>query len=182
MQKSDFTPKWEDVNNAVDKAMEQYCLYKDKCLQRDKIIVVNYSVPSYQRRLYIIDVITGEMIENHHVSHGEGSSDTNNRALAVRFSNTIGSLQTSLGAMVTAETYMGKHGFSMRLNGLEKGVNDNVRRRAIVMHSAPYVTDAFILNTGRAGQSQGCLALDPAISNSVIQNTKNGVFFYAYYK
>lgn len=89
---------------------------------------------------------------------------------------------SSLGAMVTDDVYRGKHGFSMRLNGLEPGKNDKVRRRCIVIHGAEYCTDEYIKNNKRAGQSYGCPAVSSELSNEITQNYKAGCFYYAYYK
>lgn len=145
------------------------------------LVIVNMREPSYRKRLYVYDMASKTHIRNHHCSHGTSSSDPRNKSLAVRFSNTPNSHMTSLGAMMTEDVYYGRHGRSLRLIGLEKGKNDNVYRRDIVIHSASYVTDKYIRVTGRCGCSFGCFAVDPAISNSLIDLIKEGTLLYCYY-
>ena len=110
-------------------------------------------------------------------AHGQGTGDN----LARNFSNNDGSHQTSLGLFTTAETYVGGNGYSMRMDGLEKGTNDNARARAIVMHGAPYVNPALAKTQGRLGRSWGCPALRPEVAREVIDNLKQGQMLFAYY-
>jgi hypothetical protein len=140
------------------------------------------TIHSKYKRLALIDVATQKFLRTHHVAHGVNTSCKKDKGRACYFSNVYGSRQSSKGAMVTAETYWGKWGKSLKLDGLEKGVNDNVRRRAVVMHKATYVTDRYITRMGRAGQSWGCPAVDPAIWNSLREEIKGGTFVYIYYK
>lgn len=105
-----------------------------------------------------------------HVAHGRNSGSL----LARSFSNRAGSLMSSLGAYRTAETYQGKHGYSLRLDGLERGLNDRARDRAIVVHAAPYADPAHIGRCGRLGRSQGCPALPPALSSDIIDAISGG--------
>lgn len=181
MKKEDLGVDKTSMQKAIKKALSSYAEHKDMCKRDDRMIVVDYSAPSYQKRLHVVDLESKEVISSHHCAHGVGSSGSN-PAYAVKFSDDNMSKMTSLGAMVTAETYHGHHGYSLRLDGLETNVNGQVRRRYIVIHSASYVTDKYILASNRAGQSWGCPALDPAISKKLIQESKEGVFFYAYYK
>lgn len=142
--------------------------------KKDIHVVIDFSKPSYEKRLFVYDK-DDKLLRSHHVAHGVNSSDPKNRAMAVSFSNKPGSHKSSLGKYKTAETYYGKHGYSLKLDGLEKGINDNARKRYIVIHPADYVTDSFIAKNGRAGQSHGCPAIDPAISKSLIDMIKEGV-------
>ena len=171
----------KSMNKAVKCALDAYKNFKGLCKRSDNLIVVDYTQPSFKKRLHVVDIKSKEVLRSYHVAHGEGSSDPHNTAYAIRFSDRNESHMSSLGAMVTDDTYFGKHGYSMRLNGLESS-NSSVRRRCIVVHSALYVTEAYILKKGRAGQSWGCPAVDPAISNALIQENKGGVFFFAYYE
>ncbi len=166
---------------AISEALTVYPKYKSYCSRDDYIVVINMREPSYRKRLALVDLPTNAVTRYHHVAHGIGSSNDDNPALADKFSNQIDTHQTSLGAMVTTNTYHGKHGYSLRLSGLEKGVNDNVGRRCIVFHSAEYMTNDYIMANNRAGQSWGCPAVDPAICNALIQNTQGGCFVYFYY-
>lgn len=182
MNKDDMKINILAYKNAYDAALDKFIDYEKEVKNDKYMVVVNYNEPSYRKRLYLIDVENDRLVSSHHVAHGEGSSNSNNRAYAQYFSNKPNSHMTSLGAMVTGQTYIGKHGYSLKLKGLEPGINDNVEKRYIVIHEAVYVTDAYILRNGRAGQSFGCPAVDPAISLGLIDKIKNGCFFYAYYK
>lgn len=111
------------------------------------------------------------------VAHGRASG----LRRPTSFSNVPGSKQSSLGLFRTADTYQGRHGYSLRLVGLEPGVNDRAYERAIVIHGAPYVTPAFVARHGRLGRSWGCPALDPALHRDVIDAIRGGSALFAYY-
>ncbi len=163
-------------------ALANFEIHKHKCKKKDKIVVIDMTEHSKHRRLAVIEVATGQRTRLHHCAHGINTSCKKNRGKACYFSNIYGSRMSSKGAMVTAETYWGKWGKSLKLDGLEPGINDNVRRRAIVMHKANYVTDRFIARVGRAGQSWGCPAVDPAIWPSLRDEIKGGTFVYIYHE
>lgn len=182
MNKDDFKINILAYKNSYDAALDKFIDFSKKIKNDKYMVVVNYNEPSWRKRLYLIDVENDRLISSHHVAHGEGSSDSNNRAYAKYFSNKPNSHMSSLGAMITGETYIGKHGYSLKLKGLEPGLNDNVEKRYIVIHDASYVTDNYILANGRAGQSYGCPAVDSAISVDLIAKVKNGCFFYAFYR
>jgi len=141
------------------------------------LTLIDYSRPSTERRLWVLDAASGAVRFHELVAHGRGSGD----ALARRFSNEEGSRQSSLGLFRTAETYHGAHGYSLRLDGLEPGVNDRARARAIVMHGAEYAAPAFAERHGRLGRSWGCPALDPEVNGSVIDAIAGGTALFAYY-
>jgi hypothetical protein len=101
--------------------------------------------------------------------------------MAKSFSNTVHSNQSSLGFYVTAETYVGSKGYSLKLDGMEKGYNDKLRERAVVMHNADYVSESWIKKYGRLGRSQGCPALPNEIGKKVIDTIKNGTAIFAYF-
>jgi hypothetical protein len=141
------------------------------------ITVIDYSMPSSDKRLWVIDLDTNRLLFQEYVAHGSGSGgDT-----ATSFSNRDGSHQSNIGLMKTAETYSGKHGYSLRLDGLESGWNSNARARAIVIHAADYVSEAFIRSNGRLGRSWGCPALRPEISRELIDTIKGGSLVFGYY-
>lgn len=100
--------------------------------------------------------------------------------MAQKFSNINSSFMSSLGFYVTGETYEGKHGYSLRLDGVEKGFNDNARERAIVIHGADYANPDFVLATGRLGRSLGCPALPMALHREIIDTIKNGSCLFIY--
>jgi len=141
------------------------------------LTVIDYSRPSREPRLWVLDLARDSVLEHTLVAHGRRTGDD----LAERFSNRRGSLESSLGTFVTGESYSGKNGYALRLRGLDRGVNDNAEARAIVMHGAEYVTGAFIARVGRLGRSQGCPALDPAVARRVIDRIKGGTVVFAYY-
>ena len=141
------------------------------------LTIIDYSRPSTEKRLWVLDLSSGEVRFHERVAHGRNSGDN----LAVSFSNQPGSLQSSLGVFRTAETYVGEHGTSLRLDGLEPGINDHARDRAIVMHGAPYVCDAVVGELGRLGRSQGCPALAPEVASDVIQTIEGGTLLVSWY-
>ncbi len=147
-------------------------------ITQEKILtIVDFSKPSSQPRLWVIDLATHRVLYTELVSHGRASGEN----YATSFSNNPHSNKSSLGLYRTEETYSGKHGYSLKLDGLEKGFNDMARARAVVMHSAEYVSQAVIKATGRLGRSEGCLALNPAVSAKVISAIKDGSLIFVYY-
>lgn len=141
------------------------------------LTVIDYSKPSSQERLWVFDLTTRELVYEELVAHGQGTGADR----ATRFSNNNDSHQTSLGLFVTETTYVGKNGYSLRLEGLDEGYNDNARARAIVMHGAPYVSDAFVKAHGRLGRSWGCPAVSDAVARELIDRVKGGGLVFAYY-
>lgn len=141
------------------------------------LTVIDYSLPSTERRLWVIDRDQGSVLFNEYVAHGQGSGDN----YAFAFSNEPGSHQSSLGLFRTEQTYWGRHGRSLRLAGLEWGVNDRAEERAIVIHGAPYVSDGFVAEHGRLGRSWGCPALPLGVHDAVIDRIQGGTAVFAYY-
>lgn len=141
------------------------------------LAVIDYSLPSSARRLWLFDLDRGTLLFHERVAHGRGSGVETSTI----FSNAHRSHATSLGVFVTGEVYFGRHGKSLRLDGLEPGMNDAARARAIVVHGASYVTDAFVAAHGRAGRSHGCPAVDPAVAPRLIDALARGAVLFAYY-
>jgi hypothetical protein len=141
------------------------------------LTVIDYSKPSNQKRLWVFDLTRGELMYEELVAHGQGSGVER----STRFSNLPDTHQTSLGLFVTETTYVGKNGYSLRMDGLDQGINDRARERAIVMHGAPYVSDEFLKANGRLGRSWGCPALRNDIAREVIDRIKGGGLVFAYY-
>jgi hypothetical protein len=141
------------------------------------LTLVDYSIPSTRRRLWVLDLATGAVRYHTLVSHGRGSGLLHARA----FSNVPGSKQSSLGLFRTGETYIGQHGYSLRLFGLEPGVNHLAYQRAIVVHGADYATARFASIHGRLGRSWGCPALDPAVTRELIDAIGGGTALFAHY-
>jgi hypothetical protein len=141
-----------------------------------KLAVIDYSRPSTARRLWVFDVAGDRLLQREYVAHGQGSGDN----LATRFSNVDGSHQSSLGLYRTAETYDGDNGYSLRMDGLDPGFNDNARSRAIVMHGAWYVDPQLAARQGRLGRSHGCPALRQQVARVVIDELKDRQLLFAY--
>jgi hypothetical protein len=141
------------------------------------LTVIDYSRPSTEPRLFVIDVPARRVRYTERVAHGKGSGEN----ATERFSNRDGSRMTSLGIFLAAETYQGQHGLSLRLDGLEPGFNDRARERAIVMHGAAYVSEKIIASQGRLGRSWGCPAVRNAIARELIETIKDGSLVVAYY-
>jgi L,D-transpeptidase-like protein len=146
-------------------------------VRADVLTVIDYTKPSTVRRLWVFDLAHLRVLFEELTAHGKNSGDNQ----AVRFSNAPDSLMTSLGAFLTGGTYIGKHGLSLRLEGLEKGINDNSMKRAIVIHAAAYISDVIARNKGRIGRSWGCPAVRPEISRSLIEAVEGGTLVLAYY-
>lgn len=146
-------------------------------LSQPVLTLIDYSRPSTAPRLWVLDLARGEVLFHTHVTHGRNSGVVR----AVAFSNVPESKQSSLGLFRTDETYEGQHGYSLRLVGLEAGVNDLAYSRNIVIHGADYATANFASRHGRLGRSWGCPALDPALNRSVIDTIRGGSALFAYY-
>jgi hypothetical protein len=140
------------------------------------ITIIDYSLPSNKERLWVIDLVNAKVIYRCLVSHGRNSGDL----MAENFSNKPGSYASSPGFYSTGETYKGKHGLSLKLDGLEKGINDKARERAIVVHGADYVSPNFIRENGRLGRSLGCPAVPEELSTEIIETIKGGSCFFIY--
>ena len=145
--------------------------------QPSTLTVIDFSKPSTEKRLWVYDLRSHAVLFHEYVAHGRGSGEN----LATHFSNVPESNRSSLGLFRTGEAYIGKHGLSLRLDGLEPGINDRARERAIVIHGAEYVNPAAAAAQGRLGRSLGCPAVSPQIAAPLIQAVKNGGLLFAYY-
>ncbi|HEV7669320.1 MAG TPA: murein L,D-transpeptidase catalytic domain family protein [Thermoanaerobaculia bacterium] len=157
---------------ASDRALSEVQVAHPKLLT-----VIDYSRPSTEPRLWVLDRATGKVLWHELVAHGKGTGEN----YATAFSNQEGSLQSSLGLFLTENTYEGNNGYSLRLRGLEPGVNDRAQERAIVIHGAPYVSAEFVREHGRLGRSWGCPALRPEVAHQVIDKIQGGSLVFAYY-
>jgi L,D-transpeptidase catalytic domain len=145
--------------------------------RRDLLTVIDYSLPSTQPRLFVFDLAARKLLFRELVAHGKNSGDN----VPSFFSNSSGSLASCLGLFVTADTYIGGNGYSMRLQGLEAGINDMAWSRAIVMHGASYVSQEAIKILGRLGRSWGCPAVRPEVAHKIIDTLRGGSAVFAYY-
>lgn len=170
---SDFPP-----SNILQTALSGYeKLVEDNSISRHEVItIIDFSLQSDKERLWVIDLNKGKVLFHCLVSHGRNSGELN----AESFSNIPGSNESSPGFYVTGETYIGKHGLSLKLDGLESGINDKARARAIVIHGADYVSDDFIRSHGRLGRSLGCPAVPVELSDDIIKTIKDGSCLFIY--
>jgi hypothetical protein len=143
----------------------------------DILSIVDLSLPSSKKRLFVIDVNTHTLVYNTYVSHGKNSG----REMATQFSNKPNSCESSLGFYVTGDAYIGHHGYSLKLDGKEEGINDNAFARGIVMHCASYVNERIAAAQGYIGRSEGCPAIPVKWHKNLIEKIKNGtcLFFYS---
>ena len=142
----------------------------------DIITIVDFSQPSTQKRLYVLDLNNKQILFNTLVAHGRNSGGL----MANSFSNRTSSLKSSPGFYLTEDTYFGDNGYSLRLDGLEKNINDNAHNRAIVMHGAPYVDQSAINKLGFLGRSWGCPAVPEAQHKAIINTIKGGTCLFIY--
>lgn len=176
---------WDGVSiGSVDRRVFDLALGAASCAVRSgaapgasTLTVIDYSQPSTATRLWVYDLQSRALLYQELVAHGQGSGAN----LATSFSNEPETHRSSVGLFVTQETYIGKNGYSLRLNGLDRGFNDRALERAIVIHGAPYVDSQFARVQGRLGRSWGCPAIRPAIARELIDRVKGGGLVFAYY-
>lgn len=141
------------------------------------ISIVDFTIHPNQKRFWTIDIKSKAILYHTFVAHGENSG----KEYAIDFSNTINSHQSSLGFYKTAETYIGKNGLSLRLEGLERKFNSNARKRHIVLHGADYATPDYIEENGILGNSEGCPAIPMGIHKEIIEQLKEGTCLFIYF-
>ncbi len=161
---------------AFERAVEGF--YKTPDRRRDMLTLIDFTKPSTEQRLWVIDMASRRVLFHTHVAHGQGSGEN----YATSFSNRSGSHQSSLGLYRTGGTYTGSNGYSLLLDGLEPGVNDNARARAVVVHGAEYANPSVIASAGRLGRSWGCPALPTELTKPIIDSIKDGSVLYIYGK
>lgn len=154
-----------------------YKLKQKGTISKNILTLIDFSMSSNSKRLWVIDLDTNTILYNSLVAHGRNTGDE----YASSFSNSAQSFKSSLGFYVTGEIYNGKHGMSLKLDGLEKGINSNARERAVVMHGAEYVSDSFIRNNKRLGRSLGCPAIPLDLTKDIINTIKNKSCLFIYY-
>jgi hypothetical protein len=146
--------------------------------RKELLTVIDYSKPSSEKRLWVFDLKHGKTLFNTWVSHGKNTGDL----IAKSFSNKPGSLKSSIGVFVTDNgTYNGGNGYSLRLHGLEQGINDNAYNRDIVIHGAWYVNSDTIKQHGKVGRSWGCPAVEEKTAPALIDTIKDNTVIVAYY-
>jgi hypothetical protein len=190
------SPGWKPYDSGIDTAILwneckldgviQYNIFKtaisgfsqiENIKKKNLITIIDFSRPSSLNRFYVIDLEHKKLVYNCLVAHGKNSGDLYPNS----FSNTPETLKSSLGFYLTGETYSGKHGYALRLDGLENGINNNARSREIVIHGADYVSEEFVRKYGRLGKSWGCPALPVEMTKEIIDMISGGscLFIYA---
>ena len=142
-----------------------------------RLAVIDYSLPSTEQRLWVFDLKRRKLLFHELVAHGRNSGEN----MATLFSNRNESHATSIGLFRTQQSYLGQNGYSLRMEGLEPGFNDNAFDRAIVIHGAPYVSPVLARANGRIGRSLGCPAVRPAMAHRLIDSMKDGQLLFSYY-
>jgi len=165
--------------DAFDEALKGYNYLQEKKLlgKTDVLTIIDYSKPSSQKRLFVVDMNNGQILFNTLVAHGRNSG----LEYANDFSNAEESHKTSLGFFITGNTYRGGNGYSLKLQGCEKGINDKALQRAIVMHGAEYADERFLQHNGYLGRSYGCPAVPEKINQQIIDAIKNGSCMFLYH-
>lgn len=172
-----IVPEWPR-REVLDLALRAYqCGLHEGRFRRPRLTVIDYSLPAAQPRLWVIDLQRMSVMHHELVAHGERSGGP----VAVAFSNEVGSHQSSIGLFRTDETYFGRFGYALRLSGLEPGINDRARERAIVMHGASDVSQAYISLYGTIGRSWGCPAVSQEVAPKIIDAIAGGSAVFAYY-
>jgi L,D-transpeptidase catalytic domain len=177
-----FRPTFRDIAGlsprALAEALDAVACARSRGIagRSDLLTLIDYSLPSTAPRLWVLDLARGRVLFHELVAHGAGSGDN----YATRFSNAPDSRQTSLGLFLTGGTYEGGNGYSLKLNGLDPGINDLAEMRKIVMHGAWYVSADHVQHFGRLGRSWGCPALPAASAHAVIDAIKGGTFLFSY--
>lgn len=151
-----------------------YKKIRDK--EKEILTIIDFTKPSNVERLFVLDLKSKKVLHSSLVSHGRNSGEL----YATSFSNKSGSFKSSLGFYLTMNTYIGKNGYSLILDGLEEGINDNAKKRAIVVHGAPYCEPSVVAGGGRLGRSLGCPALPPDVAKIIIDTIKNGSLMFIY--
>ena len=158
--------------NGMEKLRKQ-----GKLTNENIVSIVDFSQPSVNKRLYVLDLENFQILFNTFVAHGMRSG----KESALSFSNKMSSHKSSLGFYVTDSPYMGSNGYSLRLQGVERGFNDNALKRVIVMHGADYVNNEFINTQGYIGRSYGCPAVAPELSQPIIDSIKDGTCLFIFH-
>jgi hypothetical protein len=167
-------PKLESFEVALEGF---YRLKEEGSVKSNILTLVDFSLPSSAKRMWVIDMTTNTILFHSLVAHGKNSGED----LANNFSNVSESFKSSLGFFVTGEVYNGKHGKSLKLDGMEKGVNDNARSRSVVVHGADYVSESFVRNHSRLGRSQGCPAVPVELASDIINTIKDKSCLFIYH-
>ncbi len=151
-----------------------YKLSDQNAFEKNILTIIDFTLSSTKKRMWVLDMTNNKVLFNTVVAHGKNTGGE----FATKFSNTVNSLQSSLGFYVTGETYFGKNGYSMFIDGMEKQFNSKARERYVVVHGASYANPSFVNKLGRLGRSYGCPALPTAVNDDIINVIKNKSVIY----
>ena len=143
-------------------------------------VIIDFTKPSNKKRMYILDMVNKKVLDVEYVAHGRGRSGRN-RVRVEEVSNEPGSHLSPIGFFVTGDRYIGKHGLSLRLIGVENGFNDNTLKRSVVIHGAGYVSEEWIRRFGRLGRSWGCFAVDQKKVKDIVSLLEGGIGIFVYF-
>lgn len=164
--------------NVLKLGLTAYVKAREEGLDNKQVLtIIDYTKDSTERRLWVLDLKNNKVLFNTWVAHGKNSGQNS----ATSFSNQPGSLKSSLGVFLTEQTYVGHDGYSLRLMGLERGINDNAYRRNVVMHGAWYVNPETIQRYGQLGRSWGCPAVSERLVKPIINTIKEKTLVFVYY-
>jgi hypothetical protein len=169
-------PSWEAFSmayNGYEKIKYEHQLNESK----PYLTIIDFTLPSDKKRLWLIDIAANKILHNTYVAHGKNSGDV----MAEKFSNIPQSYQSSLGFYLTGDTYYGRNGYSLYLKGLEEGINDKARERAIVMHGAWYANETMIKKFGRLGRSYGCPSVPENVHKEIINSISHNTVLFIYH-
>jgi hypothetical protein len=172
----DQKPSWEAYSQAYrgyEEIQDDYSLNESK----PYLTIIDFTLPSYKKRLWLIDLTSNKVLYNTYVAHGKNTGDV----MAEKFSNIPQSYQSSLGFYLTGDTYYGKNGYSLYLEGLEEGINDKAHERAIVMHGAWYANESMIRKFGRLGRSYGCPSVPEKLHKELINSISHNTVLFIYH-
>lgn len=163
-----------DLDSFKSGMIGYYKLSDQKAFEKNILTIIDFTLSSTKKRMWVLDMTNNKVLFNTVVAHGKNTGSE----FATNFSNKVNSLQSSLGFYVTGETYFGKNGYSMFIDGMEKQFNSKARERYVVVHGADYANPSFINKLGRLGRSYGCPALPTALTNDIIDIIKNKSVIY----
>lgn len=171
VENNSSVPNLESFKNGM---LGYYKLADKNAFEKDVLTIIDFTLSSTKKRMWVLDMKNNKVLYNTVVAHGKNTGGE----FATNFSNTVNSLQSSLGFYVTGETYYGKNGYSMFIDGMEKEFNSKARERYVVVHGASYANPSFINKLGRLGRSYGCPALPTALNDDIINVIKNKSVIY----
>lgn len=163
-----------DLDSFKNGMMGYFKLADKNLLDKNILTIIDFTLSSTKKRMWVLDMDNNKVLYNTVVAHGKNTGGE----FATNFSNKVNSLQSSLGFYITGETYYGKNGYSMFIDGMEKQFNSKARERYVVVHGAAYANPSFANKLGRLGRSYGCPALPTALTNDIIDVIKNKSVVY----